>query len=192
MKSNHLIKSKHGFTLIELLVVISIIAILAAAGGAAAVKSLEKAKKVKALTTTKQVELAIDQFLDDTNNFPLDAADTNSDTLDILTRGTEVINHLVGLNTTINRKGTKYLTTPQAKRRKEGLFYESDTQADLYDPWGEPYRLWLDTDFDEILEEPFPTANATTTKIRGSSALIMSNGSDQEAGDLKTDVYSWK
>jgi len=155
-------------------------------------KALTNAKKTKALAATKAVEIAVNQFYDDNNSYPIDAADSNSDTLDILTRGTEVINHLVGINTTINAKEIRYLTLPQAKTRKGGLFYESDTQADLYDPWGEPYRMWLDTDFNEELEEPYPTANATTTKIRGQRALIMSGGKDQRPGDLKTDIYSWR
>lgn len=197
MKSKSHPQTKSGFTLIELLVVIAIIAILAALGGGAAVNALDKAKKTTALATAKAVENAVNQFYDEYANFPISGGSNgSSDTDNIATKDEDIINHLVGIEDSINSKKVRYLTIKAAKGpsngRRDGIDYPSDTQADLYDPWGEPYRVWLDTNYDEELDDPFPSGTGNR-KIRGARALVASGGSDKRLNsDRKTDVYSWK
>jgi prepilin-type N-terminal cleavage/methylation domain-containing protein/prepilin-type processing-associated H-X9-DG protein len=69
-------RTRKGFTLIELLVVIAIIAILAAILFPVFAKARERAQQTACLSNTKQIGLAMMQYLDDYNGaFPVNSFD---------------------------------------------------------------------------------------------------------------------
>jgi prepilin-type N-terminal cleavage/methylation domain-containing protein len=72
-------KKQHGFTLIELLVVIAIIAILAAILFPVFAKAREKARETSCLSNTKQIGLAIMQYVQDYDEAYPDSSITCND-----------------------------------------------------------------------------------------------------------------
>ncbi|MEA3463593.1 MAG: type II secretion system protein [Patescibacteria group bacterium] len=63
-------ESKKGFTLIELLVVISIIGFLATLAVVALNNAREKARDARRMADMKQIQLALDLYYDDYNEYP--------------------------------------------------------------------------------------------------------------------------
>ena len=191
MKTPLISRKPSGFTLIELLVVISIIAVLAALGAGAAIKAQDSAKKTKALAAANAIEQAVNSFYDEYSSYPVDNQG-NMDTRDLRTDQGDFINHLLALKDDLNKKEIRFLNVSQAKAKKGGLIYESDTQASLVDPWGNPYRVWLDTNFDEEIDDPLPTGNTGTSKVRGKRALVISYGPKNDFNDRSSVVLCYR
>jgi hypothetical protein len=76
----------------------------------------------------------------------------------------------------------------------DGLVYEAGTTTKvrgLYDPWGRPYKIMLDNDYDEELAL---TIGGTTKTLRGRRVAVWSSGADGKSDDIKTatdDVKNW-
>jgi len=176
--------------LIELLVVILIIAVLASAGTAAALSALERARKVTALSTATAVETAVNNFFTEYGSLPKDGTadlilSTNTDTA--------FLNALLGQDTTLNTRAIRFLNAKEGKSNKDGMIYGADgkSAAGLYDPWGGPFHVVLDLDYDEEIT-PTPSAG-TSPKLNGRRVAIWSNGADGISGGGKAadDVKSW-
>jgi len=186
-----------GFTLVELLVVIAIIAVLAGAGFAAGNAAIQKAKRVTALATCTALESAVNNFFTEYGSMPkadLTADDTINTKTDLtflrVLLGTE------GTSTSaLNTRAIKFLSVREGKSGKNGLLYNTSGNdiTGLVDPWGGPFFLRLDGDYDERL-----TASpvGTTAKVlNGRRAAAWSNGSDAgpagSSGAAGDNVISW-
>jgi prepilin-type N-terminal cleavage/methylation domain-containing protein len=186
-----------GFTLIELLVVISIIAVLAAAGFAAGAKAVDTAKRAKALSTCTALESAVNAFYNEYGCMPKELNDDPSTPINTKT-DLEFLNVLLGFTETanppLNSKAIKFLTVKEGKSKKDGLIYSStgDKITGLYDPWGGPYYVMIDGNYDEKIKVKTGSSAATLT-LNGRKVAVWTNGADgiNGGGKATDDVKTW-
>lgn len=189
------VRRPKGFTLVELLVVIAIIAVLASAGFAAGTAALNKARRTTCLATATAIESAVNNFYTEYGSMPKDG---NSDGAPVKTdTDTTFLKVLLGLegtgNSVLNTRAIKFLSAKEGKAKKNGLIYSTNGSnvEGLYDPWGGPYYVMLDLDYDEKITVQ-PAAGASTT-LNGRRVAVWSNGADGVKGGGKAadDVKTW-
>ncbi len=192
-------RRQHGFTLVELLVVIAIIAILASIGFGVGNMAIQKAKRTKCLAVCTGIEGAVNGFFTDYGILPTSTtASAGSDDSPAISTteadGIALVTVLLGMENTLNTRSVKYLTVKEGKNNKDGVIYTGDTAIQgLYDPWGGPYWVQMDTNYDEMVKPKPKAANATVT-LHGRRVAVWSNGADAATGaDGKTadDVITW-
>ncbi len=201
-----------GFTLVELLVVIVIIAVLATASLSVAIIGKRKAEQTKALNVIVAIEQGVTNFVNDYGTYPKNNVEGdekiataesspayNREFANIL-QGNEIV------QTPLNTKSIKYIgSIPEGKAKRGGIVYEGEDTAGsganvqvraIYDPWGGPYLVQFDGDYDESIT--VKTASEKTSKVvRGKKVAVWSNGesntTDQNGKGKNTDsVKSWK
>jgi prepilin-type N-terminal cleavage/methylation domain-containing protein len=168
--------TERGFTLVELLVVIAIIAVLAAAGFAGGSAAMNKARKLSAQSVATSIATAVEQFYTEYSALPEVGAATNLST--DTGAGVEVLNILAGQETTTspqNARKVRFFSAKEAKGNRDGATYGTgNILTGLYDPWGQPYFIELDDDYDDTLEFT-PTDNLPVT-LRGRKVAVYSLG----------------
>jgi prepilin-type N-terminal cleavage/methylation domain-containing protein len=183
-------RRKSGFTLVELLVVISIIAVLAAAGFSAGNAAIQKAKKLTAQASCTAIETAVNNYFTEYGSMPKEG--TGTPTIDTI-NDLDFLEVLLGLDTTMNTRGIKFLSVKEGKSEKNGLIYakSGNTIEGLYDPWGGPYNVMLDLDYEEKLT-PAPKAGGGA-QLNGRRVAVWSDGADGVDGKGKStdDVKTW-
>lgn len=193
MKTRSIYRHRGGFTLIELLVVIAIIAVLASAGFGVGLKMQNAARKKVGESAARGIVTAVDSFYSDNSGMPIPVGTTATDggtKFDTSTvNGLKVLNILTGFDDEINTKKINYLNIPDAKGKKGGIIYKTNTKEvdGLFDPWGNPYIIVLDTDYAERLEFK---RNNTMEQLNGRRCAVFSAGQDKKLGTAD-DVKSW-
>lgn len=193
MKTHHS-RRAHGFTLVELLVVIAIIAVLAGAGFAAGNAAIQKAKRTTSLATVTALESAVSNFYTEYGAMPKDiTTDTKVDTKADLEFLRVLLGQETSTTTALNTRAIKFLSVKEGKADKNGLMYTNGTTIKgLYDPWGGPYYVMLDGDYDESVT-PAPSAGGGV-KLNGRRCAAWSNGADAvtgTGGKITDDVKNW-
>lgn len=214
MKTPPLAKTllRQGFTLIELLVVIVIIAILVSLAVPTTNIVMRKAQELKIKATMKDIQVAIGHYRTEYNRFPINPDDATSGDQDIepfLTDGTlqPTINILMsnvetgGGTTNMNPRQIKFLDLPTAKNNQFGIIDPSGgvgdgTPVQLVDSWGLPYKIALDTNYDNRIANPDKNSNDQVIAGRApefisSTSLIYSFGADR-IENTKDDIVSWR
>jgi prepilin-type N-terminal cleavage/methylation domain-containing protein len=185
------VRSDRGFTLIELLVVIAIIAILAGVGFSAGGAAIQKAKKTTCLTAAVSIEGAVNNFYTEYGSMP--NAGTTDATVKTNATGVALLKTLLGMDTVLNPRGIKFLSAKEGKANKNGLIYNTGGTdvTGMYDPWGGPYNIILDLDYDEKVT-PAPSAGGGAT-LNGRRVTVWSNGADgvSATGKITDDVKTW-
>jgi len=188
-----------GFTLIELLVVISIIAVLAGLAFPAVNGAIDAAKKAKAKNDVVQIVSAIKAYQAEYGRLPTYGNATtfeqnNDDLFNIL----RSIQNLNGDQLALNPRRIAFIEVRPGKGNKDGIGTASGTGGGVfYDPWGKPYRIILDGDYDNVIANPY-SANAGFPDINASAIAISSgkdtNGmaGDKNASAARDDVISWQ
>ncbi len=191
-------RRKDGFTLVELLVVIAIIAVLAGAGFAAGTAAVQKAKKVTALATCTALEGAMNSFYTEYGSMPKDAMTTDTQ---VNTEDKVFLNVLLGTETAtpiLNTRAIKFLSVREGKAKgtkgTNGIIYDTgaSTVKGLWDPWGGPFYVMLDGDYDEKMDVQ-PAAGVKKT-LNGRRSAAWSNGADcltGTGGKAADDVITW-
>jgi prepilin-type N-terminal cleavage/methylation domain-containing protein len=181
-------RGEGGFTLIELMVVIVIIAILAGIAFPAFNKVKENARRLQANALVTQLETAIKNYEMAYSRYPAPAS--SSDTGPILTDGSDpLIAILLGINENDrNPRQTPFLDLNYAKDGQANGIVENDGTYALFDPWGQPMQVWLDTDYNNSISNP--QSGASQTLLR-KGILVRSAGADLTF-DTKDDLLSWE
>lgn len=196
------VSGKSAFTLIELLVVIAIIAVLAGLLFPAMQGVRNTAKKVSAKNDAMQIVNAVKNYNVDYGKYPVEVAAGATDDVDIDNK--TLINVLRYANpsvtasiATLNPRQVRYLEVPEKTGTPitSGVLKNDGT---WYDPWGQPYLIFIDTNYDNEVEvgpvSVFPEdpndATANTLQIGVAAA---SKGIPTSEGATKVKpVCSWK
>ena len=155
------------FTLIEILVVIAIIGILAGLVFPALGTVRNNAKKSKASTECMSLKSAIVMYESEFSCWPASVSGSS----DALVNGGDYV------------EMCKILT---GKNSKKMVFYEVgvgyDESKGILDPWGRPYQVALDADFDNVLSE---------SKIEAVREVNKNNGRNGQNLRSRVAVYSF-
>ena len=155
--------SRAGVTLVELLVVIVIIATLAAILTPVIIRALERADIHKAKSDIASIVTAIEAYYreygimptPDTNGYPDHTFAGKEGVAPFVVgdpkRQNTIMDILRGLNSTNNPRRIIFLDVPDSSMTGTDRNNAIYTPADGYylDPWGNPYFIVMDTDFDD-------------------------------------------
>jgi len=184
----------NAFTLIELLVVIAIIAILVGLLFPALKAVQNQARQAQAKNDLTQIVNAVNAFYTEYGKYPLVTADTiygpaaNPNNL--------LLNELRAIAATQNPRQIVFISPPDVKidtagNRRSGV---SPVTGQYYDPWGQPYNVEIDGNYDNAVANPY-TANAGAVPNLQIGVIAWSLGKDgtgataAASGDKNTGVY---
>jgi prepilin-type N-terminal cleavage/methylation domain-containing protein len=189
-------RHRTGFTLIELLVVIGIIAILASLAFPVTQSVLQRAYKLKAQATVKDLQVAINNYITEYNRLPMQGTaetpvqtDQSSPLIGVL------VGEVSGPNS-LNPRGIQFLTVNMAKNGVGGLVDNGGSSLSLIDNWGNPYFVLMDGNYDNKVANP-DVQNQDRT-VSGSAppqlrtrVAVYSLGPDKQQA-TKDDIVSWR
>jgi prepilin-type N-terminal cleavage/methylation domain-containing protein len=187
-----------AFTLIELLVVIAIIAILIGLLFPAFRAVQDQAKRTQAKNDLTQIVNAVNAYYTDYGKYPFATDDST------ITPTGALFNVLRAVDPTNNPRQIVFINPPYVKNdtagnRRSGV---SPTDGQYYDPWGTPYVIKIDGNYDNQLANPYSlNAGPATLGIGviawsfgtdGQSGSVPGPAADKNAGNAADDVISWQ
>jgi len=199
---NHAKSLASAFTLIELLVVIAIITVLAGFIMTAASSMIDRAKRVQAKNDLTQIVTAVTAFQTEYGVYPSTFAPEM--TYDGLNGNTndKLFNALRGMDGTINPRGIVFISPPAVKDNTKPLEGISGNDGQFYDAWGKPYIIRMDTDFNNVVTNPYSQNAGFGVVNTGviawsfgkdqSSESVPGPASDKKSGSNADDVISWQ
>ena len=171
---------ERAFTLIELLVVIAIIAILVGLLFPAFKAVQNKARQTQAKNDLTQIVNAVNAFYTEYGKYPIAApgADVtfaaNNNTL------FDVLRNMTGINpgNTLNPRAILFIQPPPAKDQNVPRSGIKTSTGVWYDPWGSPYNVAIDGNYNNIVRAPNYTDLAATyvTATDGSGDVGVGTG----------------
>ena len=109
--------------------------------------------------------------------------------------GIALLKTLLGMDTVLNPRGIKFLSVKEGKANKNGLIYNAagTDVTGMYDPWGGPFNVILDLDYDEKLAGVKTKAETTSVTLNGRRVAVFSDGADgvSATGKATDDVKTW-
>ena len=190
-------KGGRGFTLIELLVVIAIIAVLIGLLFPAFRGVQNRAAKVQAQNDLALIATAVNAYYTEYGKYPVvtsDAPLANNSDLFYTLRAVAAGN--ANASDAANPRKIVFMTIPDVKNTanpRAGI----GADGQYYDPWGTPYKIAIDGNYDNQIANPY-SQNAGATPLR-SGVIAWSLGKDRAGGlgdknatTSKDDVISWQ
>jgi prepilin-type N-terminal cleavage/methylation domain-containing protein len=202
------LQPRRAFTLIELLVVIAIIAILVGLLFPAFKAVQNQARQTQAKNDLTQIVNAVNAFYTEYGKYPVATDDStitnNSGVMYTLRADPTTLNGNPNANNALNTRQIVFINPPYVKNdtagsRRSGV---SPTDGQYYDPWGTPYVIKIDGNYDNQLANPYSlNAGPTTLAIGviawsfgtdGLSDSVPGPAADKNAGNAADDVISWQ
>jgi prepilin-type N-terminal cleavage/methylation domain-containing protein len=202
-------RDERAFTLIELLVVIAIIAILIGLLFPAFRAVQDQAKRTQAKNDLTQIVTAVNAYYTEYGKYPLVAADTiygpggtSNDLLFNELRATAAA--------TQNPRKIVFISPPDVKdpaNPRSGIGTAAATIGQYFDPWGTPYNVAIDGNYDNQIANAYTDGsaggdpNATPAYALHIGVIAWSLGKDQTIGTRtppsasftnSDDVISWQ
>jgi prepilin-type N-terminal cleavage/methylation domain-containing protein len=198
--------SVSAFTLIELLVVIMIIAVLLGLAFPVFQGVQNQARKAQARNDLVQIVTAVNAYYTEYGKYPLAPATPADTTFGATTTNAPLFNELRSVTVTQNPRRIVFLSPPDAKdtnNPRAGISVAPASAGQYFDPWGKPYLIRIDTDYDNQVSNPYSQNAGGTPLLRsgviawscGKDALSQSTStapSDKNTGTNKDDVISWQ
>ena len=201
--------NEHAFTLIELLVVIAIITILAGLLFAGLRGAQEQARRTQAKNDLTQIVTAVNAYYTEYGKYPLPAGTTTDTTYgsgsnaELFYTLRAVAGGTMNAGNAANLRKIVFISPPDAKDQTNSRSGIKTSDGQWYDPWGTPYNVEIDGNYDnQILVNPYAlNAGATPLQIGviawsfGSdtqSQSVPGPAADKTAGTNDDDVISWQ
>ena len=186
-----------AFTLVEMLVVIAIIAVLMGLAFPVFQSVQNSAKRTQAKNDITQLVTAVNAFYTEYGRYPLPA--TATDPYVCGGSGTSckpVLDALRGVDATLNPRQIPFINVADAKDQTNPRNGIKTTDSQWYDPWGTPYALSIDADYNNEVVNPY-SAGAGSSPLRNpviawSQGKDLRTAGDKSAGFAKDDVISWQ
>ncbi|MDQ6626531.1 MAG: prepilin-type N-terminal cleavage/methylation domain-containing protein [Verrucomicrobiota bacterium] len=229
---------RDAFTLIELLVVISIIVVLIGVAFPVFQGVQNAAKKTQAKNDLLQIVTAVNAYYTEYGKYPVTITDATKDAyfgtvtetaptgavsyanndvlIDVLRSNTGSAQN-TALVTTLNPRGIAFLdprsvgnnASPTGGVIPNGATVVSPKRVGVwYDPWGSPYKILIDTTYDNSLANPYLDAPGGSTLAAGIVCWSLgasgtlgggtgATGFSKEAGSANNytnsgDIISWR
>jgi prepilin-type N-terminal cleavage/methylation domain-containing protein len=202
-------EARCAFTLIELLVVIGIIAVLIGLLFPAFKGVQTQAKQTQAKNDLTQIVNAVNAYYTEYGKYPLVTADTTVTTTSTpnnadLFYTLRAVALGANLNDAANLRKIVFISPPDVKdpaNPRSGIGTTTGV-GQYYDPWGTPYVIKIDGNYDNQLANPYLlNAGAATLRIGaiawsfgsdGQSGSVPGPAADKNAGNAADDVISWQ
>jgi prepilin-type N-terminal cleavage/methylation domain-containing protein len=195
-----------SFTLIELLVVIAIIALLVGLAFPAFQGVQNQARKAQARSDLAQIVTAVTAYYAEYGKYPLTPGTPADTTWGATTSNAQLFNELRSVGAVQNPRGIVFLSPPDVKEAnnpRAGIGTASTTMGQYFDPWGKPYLVRVDTDYDNQVGNPYSQNAGSAPSLRNGviawslgkdtlSQTISAAPADKNAGTNKDDVISWQ
>ncbi|MBU3664498.1 MAG: type II secretion system protein [Chthoniobacterales bacterium] len=185
---------RNAFTLIELLVVIAIIAVLAGLAFPAVQGALEQGRKAQARNDLQQLVTAIKAYQLEYGKLPTvaDKGEFESDNNRLVTVLRGVANEGDD-KIRFNPRMIAFFEPKVSNAKKGGI----GPDGVFYDPWGQPYKIRLDDNYDNAINNFYSQnagfANLNYSVIAASAGPDKTFGSgDKNSGTAKDDIISWQ
>ena len=199
-------RPRRAFTLIELLVVIAIIAVLIGLLFPAFRAVQDQAKRTQAKNDLIQIVNAVNAFYTEYGKYPIATDDSpiinNSGVMYTLRADPTIANGNPNANNAVNTRqivfiNPPYVKTDSAASRRSGV---SPTDGQYYDPFGVPYRIKIDGNYDNQMPNPYTSNTGAGPGPLSIGAIAWSAGKDGLAPDNggtanfnnSDDVISWQ
>jgi prepilin-type N-terminal cleavage/methylation domain-containing protein len=192
-------KRTAAFTLIELLVVIAIIIILAGLLYPAYQAVQSQAKRTQAKNDQTQIVTAVNAYYTEYGKYPLVTDDTLYGPAG--TPNNALFDVLRATNATENPRQIVFISPPAVKdpaNPRSGIATQatmvngiSVAIGDLVDPWGTPYRIAIDGNYNNSMANPYgnPTPGGAGPNPINQGVVAWSFGKDQTLGTNGDNVY---
>src|SRR5579862_2721911 len=155
-----------AFTLIELLVVIAIIAILAGLLFPVISVIREHTRKVQATSDEKMIVNAVTSFYTEYQKYPVDPVKKPGDAVYSTDNNElfDVLRNMTGsaIGNALNPRGVIYLSPHAAPNQNAPMDGIQTSTGVWFDPWGSPYNVAVDGNYDGQLNSPTPLPNFYT------------------------------
>ncbi len=197
-------KQERAFTLIELLVVIAIIAILIGLLFPAFRAVQDQARKTQAKNDLTQIVNAVNAFYTEYGKYPLATNDNtigpdNSGLMYTLRADPTTANGNPNANNLVNTRQIVFINPPYVKNDTLGNRRSGVSTADgrYYDPWGSPYQIAIDGDYNnDIAPNPYTANMGAGPSPLSIGVIAWSLGKDGVQGtanfNASDDVISWQ
>ena len=180
-----------GFTLIELLVVISIVVVLAALSFAAVNGAMTKTKTTRGKSYATNLASAVEAFYSTENFLPdIGNGPVSTDSAEGVRLLRVLLAQEANTGDVMNSRRTIYLDVKESTGRTDGIFYGTtggDTVQGMFDPFGNPYFVVLNTEYDRSLQF---SMGGQQYILRGENVAVYSAGADRIEG-TKDDITTF-
>ena len=152
-----------GFTLVELLVVIAVIAILMGLLFPVLSEIHEHTLRVQALNDEKLIVGAINAYYSEYGKYPVNPATNPGDAVFSANNNAifDVLRNMTGttVGNSFNSRGVVFLQVAYAQNQNQPAGGLQVSSGVWYDPWGSPYNVAVDGNYDGQLNSPTPLPN---------------------------------
>jgi prepilin-type N-terminal cleavage/methylation domain-containing protein len=152
--------SRFGFTLIELLVVITIIAVLMGLLFPVLSVVREHTRKVQAINDERQIVAAVNAYYTEYGKYPVDPVTKPGDAVYSTDNNLlfDVLRNMTGttIGNAMNTRGITFAQVSYASNQSQPMAGLQVTTGIWYDPWGSPYNVAIDGNYDGQLNSPNP------------------------------------
>jgi prepilin-type N-terminal cleavage/methylation domain-containing protein len=187
---------KRAFTLIELLVVIAIIAILIGLLFPAFAAVQNQARQTQAKNDLTQIVNAVNAFYTEYGKYPLATDDSTISNNEDLFYSLRAVAMGANASNAINPRQIVFISPPSVKdptTPRSGI----GSNGQYYDPWGTPYRIAIDGDYNnDISPNPYTANMGAGPSPLNIGVIAWSLGKDGVQGttnfNASDDVISWQ